>query len=194
MLPLILASSSPDRLKLLKQIGISPSQLIPSNIDETPLPKELPSKLAKRLAELKGIKVAKQVEEGYIVAADTVCAAGRRILDKAETDETVEEYLKLLSGRRHKIYTGFAVYLKRNNEIVKSSSQVVESVIKLKRLSADEIKKYILSKEGIGKSGGMCISGLLQAYTTFISGSISNIIGLPLHELYKALTGLGYKL
>jgi septum formation protein len=190
---LILASSSPARANLLASIHVFPDEICPASIDETPHKNELPAHLALRLAKAKGLTVAGKFTDAYIIAADTVSACGRRILPKAETDQQVKDCLNLLSGRRHRVYTGVAIFKVINNEIIQQASKLVTSVVKLKLLQNNEIENYILSKEGLDKSGGLNIEGLAGAYVSFISGSNSNIIGLPLYETYTMLTGLGFK-
>jgi septum formation protein len=192
-LELVLASSSESRLFLLSQIAIKPDRIIPANIDETPLPKELPDKLAERLAVLKAREVSKQMENGFVIAADTVSAVGRRIFHKTETDQDVEHCLNMLSGRRHKVFTGVCVTKVENGKIVKEGKRLVTSSLKFKRLERAEIIDYIQSKEGIGKSGGCHIEGRAAAFITWISGSYTGIIGLPLYETKMLLVGMGWK-
>ncbi|MFN7037971.1 MAG: Maf family nucleotide pyrophosphatase [Alphaproteobacteria bacterium] len=191
-IPLILASASSARLKLLNQILIKPDKIHPADINENPLKGELPNHLALRLAKEKAQKVSQDFTNAYILAADTVSACGRRILPKALSDDEVRDCLNLLSGRRHKVYTGVAVSKVIEGKIIKISFKIVTSILRFKRLSIDEIKEYIDSKEGLGKSGGCNIDGLAESYLIWMSGSYSNIIGLPLYETKSLLTGLGY--
>ncbi|MDF2965232.1 MAG: maf [Rickettsiaceae bacterium] len=191
---IILASASKGRLGLLKTIGITPDQLLPMDIDETEKPKELPRDVALRLATEKAIAAAEKVSDGVIIAADTVTCVGRKILPKALDDNMVRSCLKAMSGRRHKVFSGLAVILKENNIIKKHSSKVVESIIKYKRLTDEEISFYLATNEGVGKSGGTTIQGFSQIFIEWMSGSYSNIIGLPLYELYIILNGFGIKM
>ena len=191
-IPIILASSSESRLKLLKSIGIFPEKIIPADIDETPLKKEKPANLASRLAREKAWKVASSVRNGYIIAADSVSARGTIILPKAQTDEEVRYCLKIFSGRRHNVYTGVTIVKMLDGEIVIQREKLVKTIVKIKRLTDAEIEAYVKSKEGIGKGGGLSISGIAQIFVSFVSNSYSNIIGLPLFETRNMLLSLGY--
>jgi septum formation protein len=186
---LILASSSPRRLALLIDIGIVPDHIIAADIDETPLPRELPRKLAARLARAKCEAIAKREQGAFILAADTVVACGRRILPKAETPEEVRDCLRLLSGRRHHVYTGVAIRAPSGKLI----ERVADSSVIFRQLQPSDIEEYAASGEGIGKAGGYAIQGLAAASIRFISGSYSNIVGLPLFDVAQMLRGCGYK-
>lgn len=182
---LILASASPRRVELLKQVGITPDAIIPANIDETELPGELPGKLALRLAIGKAQAVA---EKGaFTLGADSVVACGRRILPKAETREQAAQCLPLLSGRRHVVYGGIA--LMTPDGALKS--RLCETVVQVKRLTSAEIHAYLDSGEWEGKAGGYGIQGRFAAHVKFIRGSHSNIIGLSLYDTMQLLTGCG---
>lgn len=187
-IPIILASASPARLELLKRINIHPLTM-PADVDETELKGELPGDVAIRLCIAKGEKVAATVDQGYIIAADTVAAVGRRIMPKALTAEMVASCLRLYSGRRHKIYTGVHIIKKTNK--LKSRTRLVETVVRIKRLTEEEISFYSNCGEGLEKAGGYSIQGIFQSFTPFISGSFSNIIGLPLFETRNMLISLG---
>lgn len=180
-LPLILASASPNRVALLSHIGIIPDQIIPADIDETEHPRELPHQVAKRLAYSKAAKVASLVDKGYIIGADTVAAVGRRILPKALDDNMVRECIKMLSGRRHRIYSGITI-IKKSKDMFLERHKIVQTVLKFKRMTDSEIDSYVKSGEGINKAGGYAIQGLVQAYVEYIGGSFSNVVGLPLCE------------
>lgn len=190
---LILASASPNRLELLRKINIIPDSIISADIDETPATKELPNKLALRLAQEKGQRVL-DVTQGdcYIISADTVVALGRRILPKALTQEDVRYCFNLLSGRGHKVYTAFTLIKKINNQVT-IRNKVVTTVLKFKRMTTQEIDYYVNSNEGLNKAGGYAIQGYAQCYLEFISGSVSNVVGLPLFEVRNGLLSLGYK-
>ncbi|MCF6273977.1 MAG: Maf family protein [Rhodobacteraceae bacterium] len=183
---LILASASPRRAELLAQIGVVPDEILPAGIDETPLKAELPRVYAGRLS----VEKARAVQaEGLILAADTVVAVGRRILEKpADADEAVR-FLRLLSGRRHRVITGVALRLDE-----KLWARQVETAVRFKPLSEPEINTYITSGEWQGKAGGYGIQGLASAFIPWINGSYSNVVGLPLSETANMLTGAGYKL
>jgi septum formation protein len=182
----ILASASPRRVELLAQLGLRPAAIIPAELDETPLPQELPRQLAARLAVAKAQAVAAQQPGRLVLAADTVVACGRRILPKAETAQEVHECLRLLSGRRHRVYGGICLVTPDG----KTRRCLVESIVRFKRLTAAEQEAYIASGEGIGKAGGYAIQGQAAAFIAFISGSQSNIIGLDLYTVAQLLRGV----
>jgi septum formation protein len=186
----ILASSSPRRLDLLKDIGITPDKIIAADIDETPLPRELPRKLAQRLAREKLDAVAAREPKAIILTADTVVGVGRRILPKAETADDVRECLKLMSGRRHHVYTGVALRTSQG----KILERIADSTVIFHHLSSADIEAYVKCGEGIGKAGGYAIQGRAGALIRFISGSYSNIVGLPLFEVAQMLRGSGFSI
>jgi len=181
---LILASASPRRRDLLLQIGIEPVAIISPTIDETPFAGELPRLYARRMALQKAQAVAAGAH-GWVLAADTVVACGRRILGKAETPEEVQACLRLLSGRRHRVWS--AVALAREGRL---RVRVSETVVAFKRLSDTEIERYRVCGEGQGKAGGYAIQGRAAAFVTYLAGSYSGVVGLPLHET-ASLLGLG---
>src|SRR3990167_1889967 len=185
--PFILASASPRRLDLLKQIGCIPAHVIPAYIDETPLKGELPRALALRLAQEKAMALP-PLEDHFIIAADTVVAVGRRILPKAETNEDVAYCLDLMSGRSHTVFSGIAVRTPGGD----LKSRVVSTKVKFKPLSKSEKAEYIASGEGIGKAGGYAIQGIADSYVTSINGSYSNIVGLSLYDIRAMLSGVGF--
>lgn len=189
---LVLASASPRRVQLLAQIGVVPSQILPADIDETPLKGELPRQLAERLAREKVAATANSLSPDpsrFILAADTVVAVGRRILPKAETEAQARDCLALLSGRAHKVYTGVA--LQKGATL---HSRLIVSRVQFKRLSHAELEAYLASHEWDGKAGGYAIQGRAGAFVREISGSYSAIVGLPLHETANLLSGLGFPL
>lgn len=190
--PLILASSSQSRLKLLKSILIIPDKVYFVDIDESQNKSELPYDFAVRLAENKLNKACQNFTEGYIIAADTVTACGRKILSKARSDEDVRQSLGLLSGRRHQVYTAVAVAKIQDYKLVKKAKRLVKTQIKFKRLTKSEIDLYVDSKQGINIGGGCAIDSLGEMFITYIGGSYSNVIGLPLYETKAILMGLGY--
>lgn len=193
-LPLILASSSPTRAEIIKQIYLKVDEIRPANIDETEFAGEKPKDAAFRLAKEKCLKIANQTENGFVIAADSVCATGRTSLPKAETDELVRYCLNKISGRKHHLYTGLTISKVVNGEILQTVSKVITTEIKVKRMTPFEIEQYVKSGEGINKAGGYQIHGFIQAFITSIKGLHSNVAGLPLHNLYNILIGLGYKL
>lgn len=190
--PLILASASPRRLELLASLGITPAKILPANIDETPHKGELPRALAQRLAreKLAAVALLELEPKSFVLAADTVVGCGRRILPKAETAEDVRKCLALLSGRRHRVYTGFA--LKTPDGTLRE--RLCDSIVTFKQLTAQEIEAYIKSNEGIGKAGGYAIQGRAAALIRFVSGSYSNIVGLPLFEIAQTLRSCGFNI
>ena len=185
---LVLASASPRRRELLAQLGIVPDVVDPPDIDETPWRDELPIQHARRLALAKAAAVAPRHPQAYILAADTVVACGRRILPKADTRASAEFCLKLLSGRRHRVIGGLCVIAPMGKTVVRTvTSQVV-----FKRLSTDERAAYLASGEWQGKAGGYAIQGRAAGLIAWLSGSYSNVVGLPLFETQALLAGLGY--
>lgn len=185
--PLVLASSSERRLQLLLAIGRKPSSIVASNIDETPHEGELPHNLATRLSAAKATTVACKHGKSFILAADTVVACGRRILPKANTKEEARMCLKLLSGRRHRVWGGVSVITPSG----KLKSILVMTKVHFKRLSKDEIASYLLSCEWKGKAGGYAIQGRASIFIKFLAGSYSNVVGLGLYETDKLLSGMG---
>ena len=186
---LLLASSSPRRLDLLRQAHIEPGRVMAPDIDETALPRELPRAHALRIAEAKARAVAALVGDAFVLAADTVVACGRRILPKAESREQAARCLELLSGRRHRVHSGVCVVAPGG----RSASRVVTTMVRFKRLSAEETELYLASGEWQGKAGGYAIQGLAAAMVPAINGSYSNVVGLPLAETVAMLTGLGWR-
>ncbi len=185
---LILASASPRRLDLLSQIGIVPSEIIPADIDETPLAKEKPDHLAKRLAQTKAESVAGQFKGKYILGADTVVACGQRTLPKAETEKDAMDCLKRLSGRRHHVYGGICLITPEGKVV----TRVCDTAVKFKRMDDIDIKTYIASGEWKGKAGGYAIQGLAASYVSFLQGSYSNVVGLSLYDIMQLLRGNGF--
>ena len=187
---LILASASPRRLDLLAQIGVTPNAILPADINEEAIEEELPRGHALRLAQEKAIKIAGDNSGAIILAADTVVGVGRRILPKTETPEQARKCLELMSGRGHRVFTGVAL-VKPGGDIV---SRVVETRLKMKRLSSAEIDSYLSSEEWQGKAGGYGIQGRAGAFISNIIGSYTNVVGLPLFETRNLLLGAGYEL
>lgn len=184
--PIILASASPRRLQLLEQIGIKPDQVLPADIDETPLKQEKPRDLALRLAHDKAQKIHSTLSTpSFILAADTVVASGQRELPKAETEEQARKALSRLSGRRHHVYGGICIITDQGKVI----TRLCDTTVKFKRLSKEEIDLYIESGEWEGKAGGYAIQGLAASYISFIQGSYSNVVGLSLYDIMQILQG-----
>lgn len=165
-----------------------PDKVVAADIDETPKPAELPRQLAERLSFEKLQAVVSRESKNFILAADTVVACGRRILPKAETPEQVRECLTLLSGRRHHVLTGVALYAPTGKTI----RRLADSTVIFRQLLPCDIDVYVASGEGIGKAGGYAIQGRAAAMIRFISGSYSNIVGLPLYDVSQMLRSCGY--
>ena len=191
---LVLASASARRLQLLRQIGIEPDKLLPASVDEMPQRKELPRALATRLAETKA-EVARhnldrdpELRGAFILSADTVVSVGRRILPKPELTDEAAACLRLLSGRAHRVYTALCLITPKG----KVRTRVVETRVRFKRLSREEIETYLASGEWEGKAGGYAIQGRAGAFVTRLIGSYTNVVGLPLYETMSLLMGEGY--
>ncbi|MBL8571808.1 MAG: septum formation protein Maf [Phreatobacter sp.] len=183
---LVLASASPRRLDLLAQVGIVPAAVDPAEIDETPLPRELPRPHAQRLAAAKAAVVAVRHPAALVLAADTVVACGRRILPKAEDPATARRCLELLSGRRHRVLGAICIRAPGGRQVARVSTTIVT----FKRLDAVELDAYLASGEWRGKAGGYAIQGRAAAFIPFIGGSYSNVVGLDLHVVAQMLRGL----
>lgn len=184
---LVLASSSPRRRELLARIDVAPARVASPDIDETPLPGELPRNYALRLAEQKARAVVRGEGE-FVLAGDTCVAPGRRILQQAEDAAMNRRFLELLSGRRHRVFS--AVSLIDADGVQRSKCS--ENIVKFKPLHADEIAAYVASGEGLGKAGGYAIQGRAEALILWMSGSHSAIMGLPLYETRLLLKQAGY--
>ena len=187
-LKFILGSSSPRRLELLKQINYHPNEIFKPEINEDPQKKELPILYVKRMAKEKMDVVKKIFPNDLILTADTIVYVGRRIIDKTNEQSKAIKFLELLSGRRHRVSTAFNLYCKDKID----SLRVVTSVVKMKRLTDNEIKSYIESNEWKGKAGAYGIQGSAEKFIQFISGSYTNIVGLPLNQVYGSLNSIGY--
>ncbi|MFT3972749.1 MAG: Maf family protein [Amaricoccus sp.] len=181
---LILASASPRRLELLAQVGIRPDATLPADIDETPLPRELARACALRLAATKA--EALPGDDAVVLAADTIVAVGRRILGKPADAAEAQAFLRLLSGRRHRVTTGVAVRAGGRTRL-----RAVETAVRFKQLDAREIAAYLASGEWQGKAGGYAIQGRAGALIPWIGGSYSNVVGLPLTETLNLLGAAG---
>ena len=186
--PLVLASASPRRRELLARIGLVPAVCEAAAIDETPGRGELPRDLARRLALAKGKAVAERHSGAFVLAADTVVARGRRILPKPEEENVARDCLALLSGGWHRVHTGVSVI----DAGGQAHCRLVETRVRVKRLSAAEMDAYIAGGEWRGKAGGYAIQGSAAAFIPEIKGSYSNVVGLPLYETYTLLSGLGF--
>jgi len=190
----VLASGSPRRLALLAQIGVDPDAVLPSEIDETPRRGESPRGLAERLASEKAVASAAVALQApdlapcLTLAADTVVSVGRRMLPKCEILDEAEACLRLLSGRAHRVFTGLALATPGGT----LRRRLVETRVRFKRLSRDEIEAYLGSGEWRGKAGGYAVQGLAGAFVVRLVGSYTNVVGLPLAETNALLAGEGY--
>jgi septum formation protein len=186
---LVLASTSPRRRDLLARLGVEPARVAAPDIDEAPLPHEVPRAYALRLAEAKARAVDRGADE-VVLAGDTAIALGRRILPPAETADIQRELLGLLSGRRHHCLTAICVI----DASGKARTRLSDTIVAFKPLSAAEIDRYIDCGEGLGKAGGYAIQGRAEAFVRFLSGSHSGVIGLPLFETRALLAAAGMML
>ena len=185
---LVLASASPRRLDLLRQVGLEPAAVDPAEVDETPGPGELPADYARRLAREKALAVAPRHPEAFVLAADTVVALGRRILDKPTDEAAARDCLLRLSGRRHKVLG--AVRLQAPDG--RAAERLVSTSVAFKRLSRDEVERYLAGGEWRGKAGGYAIQGSAAAFIPAINGSYANVVGLPIAQVCALLDGLGF--
>ena len=191
---LVLASGSPRRLSLVNQVGIEPDALRPTDVDETPKRGELPRAYATRLAREKAeaaltmVRIDDELKGSYSLAADTVVAVGRRILPKAELLDEAAQCLRLLSGRNHRVHTAISLVTPKET----FRSRYVETRVRFKRLSDEDVEAYLASGEWRGKAGGYAAQGIAGAFLVKIVGSYSNIVGLPLYETITMLGGEGF--
>jgi septum formation protein len=188
--PLVLASASPRRLDLLRQVALDPDLVDPAELDESVLKDELPAQHASRLAAAKARAVAARHPGAFVLGADTVVACGRRILPKADDAATARRCLALLSGRRHRVHGGVALVTPSG----RLASRHVQTIVAFKRLTEAEIAAYLESGEWRGKAGGYAIQGRAALFVRQIGGSYSNVVGLPLYETASLLAGQGFPL
>ena len=188
--PLVLASASPRRLELLRQIGLEPTATLPLDIDETPRPGETPRLLVVRLALEKARAGAARRPEAFVLAADTVVAVGRRVLGKPEDAADAARMLALISGRAHKVLTAVALAAPGG----RIAQRLSETRVRFKRLTRTEIDAYVASGEWQGKAGGYGVQGRAGAFVLSLSGGYTGVVGLPLYETVALLTGLGFPL
>jgi septum formation protein len=190
----VLASGSPRRLTLINQAGIEPDALRPADVDEVPKKGELPRACANRLDGAKAevalavVRDDPDLQGAFILAADTVVAVGRRILPKAELLDEAAQCLRLLSGRNHRVYTAICLVTPKEG----FRQRLVETRVRFKRLSPDDIEAYLAAGEWRGKAGGYAAQGLAGTFIVKIVGSYSSVVGLPLYETVTMLAGEGY--
>jgi septum formation protein len=190
----VLASASPRRLQLLERVGLVPDLLNPADIDETPRKRETPRALSIRLAAEKAAvaldmpQVKALGPNVFLLAADTVVGLGRRVLPKADSADVARDCLSLLSGRSHWVYSTVALIAPGRRR----SQRCVETKVRFKRLSREDLDSYIASGEWRGKAGGYAIQGRAEVFVRMLTGSHSGVIGLPLYETVHLLEGAGY--
>jgi septum formation protein len=191
---LVLASASPRRLQLLERVGLKPDLLNPADVDEIPHKRETPRALSIRLARAKAERALEMPlvralgPNAFVLAADTVVGLGRRVLPKADTADEARDCLSLLSGRSHWVYSTVCLIAPGN----KVSTRCVETKVRFKRLSREDVDSYIASEEWRGKAGGYAIQGRAEAFVRMLTGSHSGVVGLPLYETVHLLEGAGY--
>lgn len=186
----MLASASPRRLDLLRQIGVTPDDVWAPDVDESPHVGETPRRLAARLARSKAAAATQQHPASYVLAADTVVSVGRRILPKAADETEVRACIELLSGRAHRVLTAVAVFAPDGRQ----SERLAECRLHFKRLTTSDIDRYLASGEGAGKAGGYAVQGRAGAFVMGLQGSYTAVVGLPLYETAALLSGLGFQL
>jgi septum formation protein len=191
---LVLASASPRRLQLLEQAGITPDALRPASVDESVTKGEVPRHIVRRLARAKAeaarklIRSEPDLAKAFVLAADTVVAVGRRVLGKAELEHEAGDALRLLRGRAHRVHTAICLLTPDD----KTRERVVETRVRFRNLSNEEIGNYLASGEWRGKAGGYAIQGIAGAFVVKMVGSYTNVVGLPLTEVVNLLQGEGF--
>ncbi len=183
---LILGSGSSARRELLVSVGLAPDIIEKPEIDESLKPNETPVSYVKRMAEEKANAILLK-KQSYLITADTIVVAGSRVLSKTTDEKLAYSYLRMLSGRRHTVFTAFCV---KHNGIL--SSKIVKTSLKMRVLSAKEINDYIACREWVGSAGAYRIQGRAKSFIPFISGCFSNVVGLPIPKLVSVLNGRGY--
>ena len=183
---LILGSGSIARKELLSSVGLVPDRVVPPLVDESLRPNEVPRRYVERIAEQKAYAIDSD-KNSYLITADTIVCVGKRCLVKTSNEQVAKKYLRLLSGRRHRVFTAFCI---KHNGLVNLS--LVETILKMKILTEEEITEYIDTKEWVGCAGAYSIQGRAKCFFPFISGCYSNVIGLPLPRLINVLNAIGY--
>jgi septum formation protein len=186
--PLVLASASPRRLELLARIGVVPDRVLPVDLDETPLKAELPRLLAIRLARAKAEAAQALAPEALVLAADTVVGVGRRILGKPADEAEAKRFLDMLSGRRHRVMTGVCLLRPGGRR----SERLVTTILAFQRLTPQQVSAFLETGEWRGVAGGYQIQKRAEVFVRFLSGSHSNVVGLPLFETAQLLRGAGW--
>jgi septum formation protein len=182
MKPIILASQSPRRKHLLKQIGLK-FRVVPSNVEEVMSPSQTPGENAKRLALEKAKEVAKQLQDGFVIGADTVVVLDHHVLNKPVSKEDAKRMLKLLSGREHSVFTGFAIV---DAQSKKHIAEVEETRVRFRKLNDKEILTYIESGSPMDKAGSYGIQDDFGAvFIEKVNGCFYNVVGFPLSRFYS---------
>jgi septum formation protein len=184
---LILASKSPRRSELLKQVGLD-FEVVPSRVKEDFVQKESPQEHVIRLAKAKAIDVATGHPDRWVIAADTIVYINGSILGKPKDQEEAVEMLRRLSGQEHWVLTGFFVY---HLEKRKGDEEAVQTAVRVKSLTRSEMEWYVKTGEPFDKAGGYAIQGIGSFMIESIRGSYTNVVGLPLCELLQMLNRLG---
>jgi len=186
--PLLLASASPRRIELLARIGVVPDRVLPTDIDEAPRRAELPAQLAKRLARAKAEAARAAAPDALVLAADTVVGVGRRILGKPADEAEARRFLHMLSGRRHRVMTGVCLLRPDGGR----GERLVTTILAFQRLTDQQVDAFLATGEWQGVAGGYQIQRRAEAFVRFLSGSHSNVVGLPLFETAQLLRGSGW--
>ena len=186
---LILASSSPQRLILLKTIGVIPDQIVPANIDEIPEKNEKPRDFVLRMSKEKALDVSKNFPNSFILSGDTIVACGRRIIGKPSDRDNAKQILNLLSGRRHQVLSAITLIKPDKNEV----SKIVITRVKFSRLNQNALNAYLDTNEWKGKAGGYAIQGSASSFIPWINGSYSSVMGFPMNEVNNLLNSSGWK-
>ncbi|WP_299655890.1 Maf family protein [uncultured Jannaschia sp.] len=182
---LILGSGSPRRLELLAQLGLAPDAVRPPDVDETPARGELPRVYCERVTAAK-LAAVEALDDDVVLCADTTVAVGRRILGKPADANEAAAFLRLISGRRHKVVTALGV-----RRGTRSWRQTSVTSVKVKRLSDAEIAGYLSTGDWQGKAGAYAIQGPAGAFVSWIEGSYTGVMGLPVHETSCLLQAAG---
>ncbi|AUH64155.1 septum formation protein Maf [Paracoccus zhejiangensis] len=185
VLRLILGSASPRRLELLAQIGIVPAEIRPADIDETPGRDEGARDYVRRMAVEKAAAVPLSPGEA-VLCADTTVTVGRRILGKPEDESEAAEFMRLMSGRRHRVLTAVAL-----RDETRSRVRLVETTVKMRVIDPPSLARYLATGDWRGKAGGYAIQGPASAFIPWIQGSYSAVVGLPLAETATMLAAIG---
>ena len=181
--PLILASSSPRRRHLLEQAGLTFS-VIPSTLDESSVPVGPIENHVRMLAEAKAMEVAEVYPQSWVIAADTLVLIGDAVLGKPDTEAQARQMLKALSGKTHRVLTGYCISC---NAAERSFSETVETKVTFKTLSDTEIDWYLSTDEPFDKAGAYAVQGLGSFLVKRIEGSYTNVVGLPVCEVMEYL-------